>query len=318
MERQKRFVTTGRCKMGLEIWHRAGEGSGRDHFAKALAEATRSIPETSSIGNVGINFISGLCKKNYFNVLRIDGVYYDVERMKRNDAIKNAIQKHDLVIYQSQSSKLMAEKILKVKARKSAVICNGTAMRPDFEESNRSNRIVASARWRPNKRPYAIASAFCFACDELGLDADMSFIGDIDKQYRINHPRITYHGSMPHHEMKNLFMTSKVMVHVCHIDSCPNSVIEGLRMGLRLVCNNIGGTPELASSHDLVLQIDKPFDFRPIFSMSAVADSSVDHKIIGHGMVKAFDNFSPIYRKDFDISVCAKKYVEAIVNAMQK
>ena len=46
-------------------------------------------------------------------------------------------------------------------------------------------------------------------------------------------------------------------LHLCHIDSCPNIVIEGLCCGLNVLCSNLGGTQEIVGENGVVLRADK-------------------------------------------------------------
>lgn len=302
--------------MGLKIWHHPSSGTGRDHFAKALMSAVDANRLDLGLENVGINFIHGNVKRGYFNVLRVDGVYYDRPRLGQNVPIKRSIATHDLVVYQSEFSKEFAERMLNVKARRSCVIHNGTSMSP-MADSKRMPIVVASARWRPNKRPRAIASSFAIACDDLGLDADLHIVGDVERSSMIVHPRIKYRGSMEHSDMRLLFASARLMVHICHLDSCPNSVVECLRMGVPVLCNNIGGTREIVRSSGTVVQIDKDFDFMPISDMDQVGDESIDCTLLAHGIKAAFESANPVVRADLDIARCAQRYVKEIKHAMQ-
>jgi glycosyltransferase involved in cell wall biosynthesis len=300
----------------MTIWHSPAAGTGRDHFAKALMSAVSERKLDDGLEKVGINFIHGNAKRGKFNVLRIDGVYYDQPRLGQNIPIARSIASHDLVIYQSEFSRHFAERMLNVKARRSCVIHNGTSMRP-IVDSQRLPIVVASARWRPNKRPRAIAEAFAMACNHMGLDAELHMVGEVDSSSVVVHPRIVYRGSMEHGEMRKLFSTARLMVHICHLDSCPNSVVECLRMGVPVLCNNIGGTKEVVGNSGSVVPIDRDFDFTPIAHMRQVGDDSVDKGVLASAIKKAYENYQPICRDDLDIARCAEKYIREIRHAMQ-
>lgn len=302
--------------MGMTIWHKPSEGTGRDHFAKALMTAISSRRLDDNLGKVGLNFIHGDVKRNHFNVLRVDGVYYDRPRMGQNAPIARSIASHDLVIYQSEFSRNFAERMLGVKARRSCVIHNGTAMRPS-PPCARGPLVIASARWRPNKRPRAIAEAFALACDHMGLHSELHMVGDVDHRSRISHRNVKYRGSMGHGDMWALFSTARMMIHVCHLDSCPNSVVECLRMGVPVLCNNIGGTREVVGDSGFIADIDKEFTFEPIADMSQVGDSSIDIELLAQAISDGYRNAVPVVRDDLDIGVCAERYVREIRNAMQ-
>jgi glycosyltransferase involved in cell wall biosynthesis len=302
--------------MGLKMLHSPAAGTGRDHFARALMSAVSEGKLDNGLGKVGINFIHGNIKKGNFNVLRVDGVYYDHPRLGHNIPIARSITSHDLVVYQSEFSRQFAERMLNVKAKRSCVIHNGTAMNP-IHSSERIPIVVASARWRANKRPRAIAEAFAIACDQMGLDAELHMAGDVDRTSTVSHPRIRYRGSMNHGDMRTLFSMARLMVHICHLDSCPNSVVECLRMGVPVLCNNIGGTKEIVGDSGMTVPIDKEFDFTPIAHMSQVGDDSVDRMKLANGIKKAYEESVPVSRDDLDIARCAERYVREIKYAMQ-
>jgi glycosyltransferase involved in cell wall biosynthesis len=302
--------------MALSIWHNPKDGTGRQHFASALMEAVVKCKMYESIGHVGINFVSGRTRPGFFNVLRVDGIYYDQPRLSNNSSIAKSILSHDLVVYQSNFSKHMAEKMLGVAARRSGVVFNGTRMAP-VPLGPRLPVVVASARWRPNKRPRAIAEAFLMAKRELGIPHKLHMIGSIEEKYRIVNPAVVYRGDMSHDGMRSILAEASLMVHICHIDSCPNSVVEGLRMGVPVLCNNIGGTPELVDKSGFVADIDKPFDFMPIPDMKHVGDRSVDVDVLSGYIKEALSTTIYVDRPDLDIAFCADRYLQVIKDAMQ-
>jgi glycosyltransferase involved in cell wall biosynthesis len=232
--------------------------------------------------------------------------------MRMNDSIRRAIETHDLVIYQSSFSKIFAERMLGVRARKDCVIYNGTSMVPSEKKIEREDIIVACSRWRTNKRPKAIARAFVHASDDFGMVAKLFFVGDVDPPSRISHHNIYYIGSKNHDYMRGLYHRAKLMIHVCHLDSCPNSVVEGLRMGLPVLCNNIGGTKELIDENCMISNIDREFSFRPVVNMDQVGDDAVDCRMLGRDMSIAFKKCKIKYREDMSMTYCASKYAEEI------
>jgi len=302
--------------MGIELWTSPSPGTGRDHFSRALLGSFRKHDLDSGLSRVGINFIHGKTRKGHFNVLRVDGVYYDQPRLHSNRAIAKSIVEHDLVIFQSEFSRNFSELMLKVRPKRSCVIHNGTSMNPSGLPFRRSNKIVASARWRINKRPRAIAAAFVLAKHRLDPDMELIFVGDVPQESRIMDSSIRYLGSLGHEKMRDLYEECGLMIHICHIDSCPNSVVEGLRMGMPVLSNNIGGTPEIVGKSGLVINIDSPFDGRPLMSMSQVGDDSVDIELLADGIVQAWESRRFEERMDLTIDNCARKYIQEIRNAM--
>lgn len=304
--------------MGLEIWHDASPGTGWYHLVTALSGCLRRTRLDSGLRKVGMHIMHGTPRKGYFNVLNVDGIYYDEPRLHMNEPIRKAIESHDLVIYQSNFSKAMAERMLGVKARRDAVIYNGTAMKPFRHPVERKPLVVACARWRVNKRPRAIAEAFIRAREDFGVPAaKLVMVGEVAGPLMVAHPDIEYPGDMGHREMRRLFAAARLMVHICHIDSCPNSVVEAVSMGVPALSNNIGGTPELIGSTGTIVPVDREFDFRPITSMDEVGDGSVDTGLLAAAMATAFTGARYVPRPDLSIEKCAQLHITEIARAMQ-
>jgi glycosyltransferase involved in cell wall biosynthesis len=87
-------------------------------------------------------------------------------------------------------------------------------------------------------------------------------------------------------------------------------------MGMPVLSNNIGGTPEIVGKSGLVINIDNPFDGRPLVSMSQVGDDSVNIELLADGIVQAWESRRFEERMDLTIDNCARKYIQEIRNAM--
>lgn len=244
------------------------------------------------------------CKTIY----RIDGMYYDIDRQKMNKGIKKNIETGDGIIFQSQFSKDMCTRMLKCQAKRSAIIPNGmdqsvfAGMNKDY---NGELLFVSAAHWRPNKRPGTIAHAFI----ESRLDnARLIFIGDMEDKKRVKHPKIQYVGTKNRKDIIDIYRQAHYMIHICHIDSCPNSVVEGLSAGLPVVCNNIGGTPELVGSSGIIANIEPKFDFRFLQNMKQIP--KVNRAELAKQIRELANIREPVRRPDLDISHVAKRYKE--------
>lgn len=209
-------------------------------------------------------------------VLRVDGCYYNraLFNVKANDAIAKSIKRADGVIYQSKFSERMCSKILKARPKTDfAIIPNGIDQRSlkDIAPNKQFDGkyiFVASAKWRETKRPRSILKGFIKANVP---DSKLLFVGEYNK--RIKDKRIVYLGKLSHKELIGYLKASNAFIHLCMIESCSNAVVEALSCGLPVVCNNIGGTPELVGDDGVIVKSDKKFKFNII--NEAKVDSSI-------------------------------------------
>jgi len=274
-----------------------------------LSEYGVQFVDAGQKSDIHLIVISGSPKAGSKNVLRLDGVYYDVGRLKSNGPIKNSIVRADGVVYQSAWCRLFVEGMLKTKADKYAIIHNGTKeMPPDtpVDKFGFDKLWIACANWRVNKRLQSMVHAFVDAADRVGINAGFCIVGKPD--YVFEHPRVKYLGHQS--DLRSLYRSSDYMCHICHLDACPNSVVEGLHAGIPVLCNNIGGTPEIVNDSGIVLPLDKPFNFKPIKNMEKVGPSSVDHEILTQGMVDMMTSDIWVSRPDLNIRASARKYYE--------
>jgi len=241
------------------------------------------------------------------NILRIDGVYYDIKRMGMNRPIKKAIKMSDGVIFQSNWSKLFVETMLQTKARKYAIIYNGTKQGHKFLKikKNHDKMFVCCAIWRTNKRLETILKAFLDAKTKISADIGLFVIGKPD--ITIKDAAIYYLGNVGK-EINSYLYASDYMCHICHLDACPNSVIEGLSAGLPVLCNNIGGTPEIVQKSGISLQLDAPFNFKAIANMECVGPKSIDYNTVSNGIIEMINKKWNVVRPDLSIKVSAEKY----------
>ena len=255
--------------------------------------------------SLGVITKSG-CKKGR-QVVRIDGCYYNLANTggkSLNKCIAHSIRSADGIIYQSKFSKLLCERLLQVKPKRSTVICNGidqkwiSEIKPSLMEHKYT--FLSIARWRNSKRPKSIINGFL----ESNIDdSQLLFIGKYKEQF--DHPKIKFLGNKTSEEIISILKASTALIHLCKIESCPNVVIEALSCGLPIVCNNIGGTPELVKSDGIVIKSDSPFAFD--FIKESDVDN-IDTRIISNGLIECISRNWNISRPDLDISRTAKEY----------
>lgn len=262
-------------------------------------------------------------KRKTMNVIRIDGVYYDKGRIEtgHNKKIAKAIRAADGVIFQSDWSQTLALRMLNTKVRKSTIIWNGSdgnfIRSFDKHKTGFDKLFVCCAHWRPNKRLSAIVDAFRLARKISGKNLGLRIIGH--HKEKIPHTScITSFGNVSHRRAIQLIAESDCMVHICHLDSCPNVVVESLLAGIPIVCNNIGGTPEIVKGDGVVAKIDKGFNFQPIPNMKSVDSRSVKVSSLAYAMVEAASKEWNIQRPELEIPHVADQYLSFFEKVLRR
>jgi len=294
---------------------------GLQKFGNILLEELKSrygvkiVPE-SARSDIHLTVISGKLKKRAKNILRIDGVYYDVIRRSMNNSIKRSIESSDGVIYQSKWCRKFATTMLKTKSKLSTVVYNGVKQscfqnlpvaQKEFDKA-----FICCAHWRINKRLKSIVQSLLEVRKRTGVDLGMYVLGKPD--YKQKSDYIKYIGDVK--SVAPFYAVADYMCHICHLDACPNAVIEGLSAGLPVVCNNIGGTPEIVGSSGVQVELDRPFDFRYIKRMDDVGPNSVNTEKLVEGMVQVMNQDWQITRPELDISASAKGYYDFFVSLL--
>ena len=72
-----------------------------------------------------------------------------------------------------------------------------------------------------------------------------------------------------------------------------------------MLCNNVGGTPEIVKDSGVVIDIDPPLKYK-MFSMGKV--DKVKSHTVAMGIIKLLDQTWDIQRPDLEMSVCAQQY----------
>lgn len=262
-------------------------------------------------------------------VYRAASVYYNSHDKKRkglNKRLAAAIRDSDYVVYQTHFARKLCEKVLgryfnyKVKARRKSIIVNG------FDGTEYDNikpakqkckyRFVACSDWSAAvKRGMVIVKGFRRAKIE---DSELIMIGKITpkrmpvKRKYIKSGRIKLLGSQPMNKVVPWLKSNSIFVHLSYAESCPNAAIEALSFGCPVICNNIGGTPEVVKDSGIIAQCDKNFVFRR---------RPVDITVHNFGtIVDAFREATNrewhIHREDLSMSRCAMEYKQVFENVL--
>ena len=100
-------------------------------------------------------------------------------------------------------------------------------------------------------------------------------------------------------------------LHLCHIDSCPNIVLEGLCSGLNILCSNLGGTKELVQNDGIVLKADKMWGGRYLKPTNL---DNIKPTLVAEGIHRLIERKTIPDSSKFDMNLVVKKYVDIIRN----
>lgn len=196
-------------------------------------------------------------------LLRLDGVYYNKNSRKDTQAnlrLLKSLRKADGVIYQSAFSKAVCDSYLTEVSVPSEIIPNGAnpeeflSKRP--ADSDYRFNFLAAARWRRFKRLKETIRAF-IALDNP--DACLWVAGETPKS--IQHPRVKYLGPLRPQKLARYYRLADAVIHISWVDACPNTVVEAICSGTPVICNNVGGTPEIVGKSGIICDIDAPYNF---------------------------------------------------------
>ena len=278
----------------------------RNRLFKALGECPKvTIRESPSDKyNVELSFISLPRSFRKPIVVRVDGCYYLPKQLKNNKPISQALAKADCVIFQSEFSRKMCLRILKRGPKLDYVIHNGI----DFSyvdaipaaKNIEPGSLVCCAGWRHNKRLKSIVHGFLHA----NTGRHLYVIGKHSHYYSFQHPTIHWLGDLTSEKALSVMKACSYLIHLCHIDSCPNTVIEGLACGLPVLCTNLGGTKEIVGDRGVVLPVDRwdflPKDFNDLDNLTP--------DIVAAGIHQLMKGTYNVTRDHLDMRVVAQKY----------
>ena len=300
-----------------------GFAAGPKNFRDRLRVVLKTMPEISITNNINkcdveLAFIRSRSKGSKPVVLRVDGCYYRKKDLMKNRDIVKSIKNAKYVIFQSDFSAKMCREIMKVKPKHCSVVYNGIdqslidSIRPD-KTVEPGSFVACSNTWKrkPNKRPLSILNGFL----KSGVNRHLYVIGKYHNEWKnseYKHPRIHFCGLKSPEAVLPIMKACDYQIHLCHIDSCPNAVIEGLSCGLNVLCTNLGGTKEIVKENGVILEADH-WNFSPL-SEDAFAnlDSLVSNEVAEgiHKLIKIADRAN---RPDLNIKDKAKQYVDILL-----
>ncbi len=299
-------------------------------FRSRLIFALNKIKDIGVVTNIKnkfdieLAFIRKIYKHSKPYVLRVDGCYYQKHKKSGNKSLKKAILDSSYLIFQSEFSFKLCKHILDIDSKVNdksnySIIYNGVDLnyikKISAHKKIKEGSFVAGARWRDNKRTFSMIKGFLkaktgrhlYIIGDIGIGESRSYASKMLK-YKSKYIHII--GKKSEEETISIMKKCDYLIHLCHIDSCPNIVIEALVCGLNVLCTNLGGTPELVRNDGRILNVDKFWDGK--YLSSSVKLDSLNSKIVAKGIQKILKKKTEpdIYR--FDINKVAEKYADII------
>jgi len=187
-------------------------------------------------------------------VLRLDVIYYDKAENynKRNSVISKAHARAAGVVYQSNLSRLMCEKYLGKRTGIYKIIHNGVDCNEwnCFKPHDNIN-IVSCSKWRRHKRLPEMIEVFHEFLNVYPT-SKLYILGPMKKGAKvINHKNVIYYNpnqKIGFDEIKKIYQTCDIYLHLSKKDSCPSSVVESIAAGIPVITTNAcGGATEMCS-----------------------------------------------------------------------
>lgn len=248
-------------------------------------------------------------------VLNCPGVYFPAYRPNyglMNEPLGELHRLADYVIYQTAFSREAAQAYLGSRGDKTDIVYNAV----DFDHfavparpGDRFNILVAGnhyirhriepliqamplIRERFPKAELIIAGPLSSANDGNG---DVFSCGkpDIDELCRRHGVEYTHIESYSQDEAPRIYARGDILVHLKHMDWCPNVVLEAMSTGLPVVHTGNGGTPELVGDAGASLDLEHNWDSVPDFDLRALAGA----------VAEAFERRSELGRRAREIVV---------------
>lgn len=289
-----------------------------------IDQGDRFIPHCDGPGiDLNVSIIEGQRTQNpdALNVLRLDGCYFDsalgmAKCLDQNYPLMQSIKRHDHVVFQSQhSKKLCNELALETDLHNlppSSVIYNGVpeTFYPSLsKDKDDDSYFIASASWRRHKRLEETIAAFAdprmahhnlivLGGSEYKVE-DNPYFSEVPKNVLMMH-------SMPPHMLPQIYQGAVAMIHLCWLDSCPNSVVEALACGIPVLCSHNGGTKELVVDNGVVIQLEEDYDYGTMVDL--YNPPVVDVNTIVEGALEILEKPRGFTRPDLSITTTAKNY----------
>ena len=292
--------------LGYNSGPHTGKGFFREMLEEALVKQNIEITSPKDKSDIDLQFGKLAYKPNAKKrILRLGPAHINsAQDIKKLNAPKwKAAKSSHGIIYQSEFSKKVCHKFIGRPKGLETVILNG-ANKTRRALDGGTNILASTRKWIPQKRLKYIIQAFEKLL-EMGTEANLFILGDIQNNEKVKHNRIFYSGLKDHESLNEIYFVSDMMVHIVYLDACPNSVAEALMSGIPVVCTDQGGTKELVRDRGIIIP-DEPYDFK-------VTNLEKPPKVDTDKLALAMNECLKIKRvsaPDLDINVVAKQYID--------
>ena len=321
------FIQTDKFKGGVDI------------FRSRLIGALNKLEDIEVVTNfdkkfdVELAFIRRIYKHNKPIVLRLSNCYYfKGYKPWNNKPIAKAITKSSHIVFQSKFAYKLLDRVLRIGHLglmdhcDHSIIYNGVDL--DYiNEIEPNDKIIPGsfitcARWDPNKRPLSTIKGFLKANTKRHLyvigDKGVEGVGKkLGQKYKDN-KYIHFLGSLSNREVISAMKSCEYQIHLSFIDICPNIVLEGLSCGLKVLCTNLGGTPELVGNRGVVLNTDKFWPHPKRYLKKRIEDlDNLKSRTVADGIEKLMKHKNVSSDTNFDINEVAKRYERVIKKVLK-
>ena len=292
-----------------------GNRTGPAIFGKRLKNEFKEMGWVYNARSFDYNlaFISGNYCNGKVNVLRLDGLYFDIDDTvgntdELNIPIRKSYYEFDKIIFQSNFSKEMFFRHFGNIKKPYKVIYNGVPkyFSPIGKKYNYpfDRTIVCSSTWRAHKRLEGIIDGF----KELNNSTiGLVILGKCEKI--VNHKNIVYLGNVKAHNLPYYLRGADAFVHLTWLDCCPNVVVEALACGLPVLCSHNGGTKELVRDSGIILKLEDDYNFQKV---ALYSPPKPDPGIVADGIKTLLEWNKPIERADLYIDHVSRQYIDFI------
>ncbi len=218
-----------------------------------------------------VSFIvsSGIFRPFARNILRLDGLYFDLANTlgdsdKKNKPLIKAYKKANGIIFQSQFDKKLYRHFVGPTDCKDTVISNGapSSFSPQglgFDYGYKKT-LICAADWREHKRLGCIIDGFL---EYDNAEFCLAILGK-DTGEKTHHPNIKYLSYQSSDDLPYYLRGADAFIHLSWLDHCPNTVVEALCCGLPVLCTHNGGTKELVRDNGIVIKCEEDFNFKEV------------------------------------------------------
>lgn len=274
----------------------------------------------SGPADIHLILVAGPRKPNAKNVVRLDGVYFDRPRLAANLQIAKCLMDVDGAIFQSRWSMSGVTNLIGYCPPRYTIVYNGidqSVFKGTSGDKRGFDRVfLACAHWHPGKRLALIIKAFQQLLPMVSEKVGLFIAGDGVAPFKDEH--ILFFGNLRNEDVLFLYKSADYLCQVSYSEWCSNVLIEGLSAGLPVVCNNIGGNPEIVGQDGIIVPLDQPCNFEIFDSINETDGRNLDPDIITRGMIDIMDRKWSVCRPDLDIAVTAAKYYQFFKSLLEE